>query len=131
MVWEIASLQGSQTFSNWVMLLKLHARVVCPYGHSVSLGDRVNTSVPSVDSSADCAAWAGPLGSLDQFEEPHLLGWEKPLTWTSQGLRAVEHQGFVRGEWDKPALGGDKARWVKDPRENVFDSICATNPAKA
>jgi hypothetical protein len=85
--------------------------------------NHVNTSVTSVDSSADCAVWAGSLGSTDQLEEPQLLGGEKPWAWTSQGLRAIEHQGFLRGEWDEPALGRGKARRIEDVRPNVFDFV--------
>jgi transposase len=47
-----------------------------PRGGRARSGDHINTSVTSVDSSADCATWAGPLGSTDQLEEPQLLGWE-------------------------------------------------------
>ena len=52
-------------------------------GDVFELTNRVNTSVTSVDSSADCATGPGVLSGTNQLEEPQLLCWEKPWGWTS------------------------------------------------
>ena len=41
--------------------------------------NHVNTSVTSVDSSADCGVSVGSLGGMDELEEPQLLCWKSPL----------------------------------------------------
>jgi hypothetical protein len=74
-------------------------------GHLVHGGNFVNTSVTSVDTSADCASGRGMLASTDTLEEPQLLCRKKPLRLVYQGRGAIEHQGFLRGERDQGALG--------------------------
>ncbi len=68
-------------------------------------GNLVNTSVTSVDTSAACASGRGMLASTDTLEEPQLLCRKKLLRLVYQGRGAIEHQGFLRGEWEQGALG--------------------------
>ena len=64
--------------------------------HVVIWGNLVNTSVTSVDTSADCASGRGMLASTDTLKEPQLLCRKKPLRLVYQGRGAIEHQGFLR-----------------------------------
>jgi hypothetical protein len=62
-----------------------------------------------------------PLRSMNQFEEPHLLRWERHSRLPHERLGAIQHQGFLRVQGEQGALARRKARGVEDPSVDIFD----------